>query len=144
MKLENKMKWGWIFCNTGLDKSHRSWLVKHTSFGELQWNHTRCKTHIHLCCNSNLDMSLPMDKCNLVTDKECNCAPNPILKIIQKPHTIRVKKHFFKYSRWNGISDFSHFLFFWPLSGLKHLVWGSQFVTSKVTMPKLTFWRKFH
>ena len=27
---------------------------------------------------------------------------------------------------------------------LKHLVWGSQFITSKVTMPKLTFSRKFH
>ena len=48
------------------------------------------------------------------------------------------------YSRWNRISDFSHFLYFWPLFCLKHLVWGSQFVTSKVTMSKLTFWRKFH
>ena len=48
------------------------------------------------------------------------------------------------YSRWNRISDFSHFLVFWPLFGLKHLVWGSQFVTSKVTMPKITFRRKLH
>ena len=49
-----------------------------------------------------------------------------------------------KYSRWNRISDFSHLLVFWPEIGLKHLVLGSQFVTSKVTMPKLTFRRKFH
>ena len=48
------------------------------------------------------------------------------------------------YSRWNRISDFSHFLVFWPLFGLKHLVWGSQFVTWKVTMLKLVFRRKFH
>ena len=28
--------------------------------------------------------------------------------------------------------------------GQKHLVWGSQFITSELTMPKLTFRRKFY
>ena len=48
------------------------------------------------------------------------------------------------YSKWHKTSHFSHLLVFWPLLDLKHLVWGSQFITSKVTMPKLTFRRKFH
>ena len=48
------------------------------------------------------------------------------------------------YSRWHKTSHFSHLLVFGHLLGLKHLVWGSQFITSKVTMPKLTFRRKFH
>ena len=48
------------------------------------------------------------------------------------------------YSRWHRMSHFWDFLFFWPLFGLKHLIWGSHFITSKVTMPKLTFRRKLH
>ena len=42
------------------------------------------------------------------------------------------------------MSHFWDFLVFWPLFGLKHWVWGSHLVTSNVTMPKLTFRRKFH
>jgi len=48
------------------------------------------------------------------------------------------------YSSWHRMSHFLDFHVFWPLFGLKHLVWGSHFVTSKVTMPKLTLRRKFH
>ena len=48
------------------------------------------------------------------------------------------------YSSWHRMSHFWDFLVFWPLFGLKHWVWGSNLVTSNVTMPKLTFRRKFH
>ena len=75
----------------------------------------------------------------------------PCFNLFQFSYNFMTKGFFFKtwtsvrtYSRWNRISDFSHFLVFWPLFGLKHLVWGSQFITSKVTMPKLTLRRKFH
>ena len=47
------------------------------------------------------------------------------------------------YSSWHRMSHFWDFLVFWPLFGLKHWVWGSHLVTSNVTMPKLTFRRKF-